>query len=80
MLIKRNTLDQEKYRLIEEDKPDPELRKDIEIIKSVLKKYPVAPLSGPMYERYMKSKEGKRELWDKMREKILSQNRKKRGK
>jgi len=76
----RGILDQEQYRLIDEEKPDLELRKDIEIIKSVLKKYPAAPLSGPMYERYMKSKEGKRELWDKMREKIFSQNRKKRGK
>ena len=73
----RGILDQEKYRLIEKGKADPKLQKDIETIKKVLKKYPTAPLSGPMYERYMKSKEGKRELWDKMKEKVLSQHRRK---
>ena len=72
----RGILDQEKYRLIEENKAGPELRRDIETIKRVLNKYPTAPLSGPMYERYMREKTGKRELWDKMREKILSQHKK----
>ena len=72
----RGILDQEKYRLIEENKAGPELRRDIETIKRVLNKYPAAPLSGPMYERYMREKTGKRELWDKMREKILSRHKK----
>ena len=72
----RGILDQEKYRLIEENKAGPELRRDIETIKRVLNKYPTAPLSGPMYERYMREKTGKRELWDKMREKILSRHKK----
>jgi len=70
----RSTRDQEQYRLINENRPDPSLRKDIELIRTILKKYPAAPLSGPMYERYMKAKKGKRELWDKMREKILNQH------
>jgi len=72
----RGILDQEKYRLIKDDKTDPELRKDIEIIGKILKKYPAAPLSGPVYERYMKSKEEKRKLWDKMKQKILNQYKK----
>ncbi len=73
----RGILDQEQYRLIDEGKVAPDLKQDVEVIKEVLKKYPTAPLCGPMYERYMKEKKGKRELWDKMRERILSQNRKK---
>jgi hypothetical protein len=32
-----------------------------------------------MYERYMKAKAGKRELWDKMRERILRENKKGKG-
>jgi len=70
----RGTRDQAQYRLIDEAKPNPALRKDIELIKTILTKYPTAPLSGPMYERYMKAKEGKRERWDKTRKKILSRN------
>ena len=75
----RGVRDQEKYRMIDMNKPDPALRKEIELIKAVLKKYPTAPLSGPMYERYMKAKAGKRELWDKMRERILKENKKGKG-
>jgi len=71
----RGTRDQEQYKLIDEDKRDPALHSDIELIKTVLENYPPAPLSGPMYERYMKAKEEKRELWDKMRENILRQYR-----
>ncbi|MBA7683684.1 hypothetical protein ES703_92064 [subsurface metagenome] len=75
----RGILDQEQYRLIDEARPDPALRKDIELVKTILKKYPTAPLSGPMYERYMKMKATKRELWDRMREKILSRQEKEQG-
>ncbi len=70
----RGVRDQEQYRMIDLNKPDPALRKEIKLIKTVLKKYPTAPLSGPMYERYMKAKAGKRELWDKMRERILREH------
>jgi len=72
-------VDQEQYRLIDEARPDPALQKDIELVKTILNKYPTAPLSGPMYERYMKSKATKRELWDRMREKILSRQEKEQG-
>jgi len=72
----RGTLDQEAYKMIEEDTADPALRNDIAAIKSVLEKYPDAPKSGPMYERYMKEKAGKWELWDKMRKNILRQYKK----
>jgi len=44
------------------------------LIKTVLKKYPTAPLNGPMYDRDMKDKAGKRELWDKIRERILKEH------
>lgn len=70
----RGVRDQEKYHLIDESNPDPALRKEIELIKAVLKKYPTAPLEGPMYERYMKAKAGKRELWDRMRDRILREH------
>ena len=69
----RDTRDQEQYRLIQEGEVDPGLQKDIETVTMVLKKYPTAPLSGPMYEHYIKAKGGKRERWDKIREKILNQ-------
>jgi hypothetical protein len=38
--------------------------------------YPTAPQAGPMYNRYVKEKAGKRELWYKMRDRILTENRK----
>lgn len=69
----KGILDQEEYRLVDENVADPELLIDIKVIKKVLAKYPAAPQTGPMYKRYMKQKEGKRELWDKMKTRILSQ-------
>ena len=44
-------MDQEQYRRIDEAKPDPALRKDIELNKIIIVKYITAPLSGLMYER-----------------------------
>lgn len=70
----RGTLDQESYMLIDEENVDPTLKKEVKQIKAILAKYPTAPTSGKMYERYMKEKAGKWELWDKMRERILKEN------
>jgi arylsulfatase A-like enzyme len=70
----RGVRDQEKYRLMDENNTEPVLCKEIELIRAVLKKYPTAPLEGPMYERYMKAKAGKRELWDRMRDRILREH------
>jgi arylsulfatase A-like enzyme len=74
----RDTRDQEQYKLMDENKPDPALCEEVELITTVLEKYPPAPLSGPMYERYMKAKEGKREFWDKIRERVLRENKERR--
>lgn len=68
----RGIRDQEKYRLIDENEPPAELRNDVALIKTILKKYLRAPQSGTMYDRYMEEKAKQRELWDKMRERILS--------
>ena len=73
----RHTLDQEKYGLFEESSADPALSQDIALIKTILAKYPPAPTNGLMFERYLKEKEGKRELWDTMVEKVLKQHGKK---
>ncbi len=70
----RGTRDQEAYKMINLDGPDPALKRDVDLIKTVLNKYPTAPLSGPMYDRYMKEKAGKRELWDKMRARIMKEH------
>jgi hypothetical protein len=70
----RSILDQEKYQLVDENDADSELLKDIQVINKVLAKYPAAPQNGPMYERYMKQKEGKRKLWDRMKTRILGQH------
>ena len=70
----RGTLDQESYKLISKDAVPKELKDELKVIESVLNKYPSAPTTGPEYERYMKSKAGKRKLWEKMQQRIFKEN------
>jgi hypothetical protein len=70
----RGTVDQESYKLIDEKNIDPALKKEVQQIREILDKYPKAPTSGVMYERYMEEKAEKWESWDKMRERVLKEN------
>ena len=70
----RGTVDQEAYRRIRKGRAEGELARDIALIERVLEKYPAAPTSGPMYERYLKKKAGKRKRWEAVRKKFLEKN------
>ena len=66
----RGVKEQEDYREIGENR-DPELRKDIELIERVLKRFPTPDLNTEMFRRYLREKAQSRANWEKLKERIL---------
>ncbi len=63
----RDQKDQAFYELVEMD-PDPELKKDIELIGKILSSYPPPAQSGPAWDHYRQEKDNHREWLERLEE------------